>query len=44
MLYAITAIPVLLMLLVARAMFVVAARTDRQSERQHARRRRGWQP
>jgi hypothetical protein len=44
MVYAIAVAPVLLMLLVLRAMFVVAARTDRQSERQHARRRRGWQP
>jgi hypothetical protein len=44
MVYAIALGPVLLMLLVIRAMFVVAAQTDRQSERLQARRRRGWQP
>jgi hypothetical protein len=44
MVYAIAVGPVLLMLLVIRAMFVVSARTDRQSERQQARRMRGWQP
>jgi hypothetical protein len=36
--------PVLVLLLAMRAMLVVAARTDRQSERQRARRSRGWHP
>jgi hypothetical protein len=44
MLYAITVGAVLLTLLVMRAMFVLAARTDRESDRELARRRRGWQP
>jgi hypothetical protein len=44
MLYAFVGGAVLFALLFMRAMFVVAARMDRQTDRQIARRRRGWQP
>jgi hypothetical protein len=44
MVYAIAVVPVRLIALGMRAMLVVAASTDRQAERQDARRKRGWQP
>jgi len=36
--------PVLLVVLGFRAMLVVAAQTDRETERLRARRKRGWHP